>query len=188
MRYKLYVFIITLSICFASCSTLIDCPQFNPIYLNWVPYQEGDTISFENNKKVKTYIVCSYIATHTKNYPSNTKCCGCNDDIVLSLVNANDSINLKILYQNSKNSTYISTILCNKNSYRIEHPDNQLLIANIQIRSNQMIIPDNIINNIFIKKEIGITKFSNKNETWTLKEHQKNRIPRHVKIKKENYK
>lgn len=184
--YKRFIYILLL--CSTSCVTKVKCPPFNTTYLDWLPYHEGDTIFFENNKGYKKYIINSYKAYHSNNYPSNIKCCGCNDKIELLMAGINDSLNIRILYENSQTGKDVFKIpdilcLCNKQSYKAVRTDS-LLQLNIRNTHNDYgIVPENIISSIIILKDRGIVSFKKNNEEWKLKEHRNNHVPKSIQIK-----
>jgi len=190
MNMKLYrqlIFILVL-LCCASCVTKIKCPTFNTTYLEWIPYQEGDTILFEYGKESKEYVVHSYKAYHSNNYPSNIKCCGCNDKIELLIKGVYDSLNIRILYNNlmkGEDVLNLPMIICNKASYKAERTDNLFLFNNTP--NDNSIKPDNSISKIIIRKDIGIVAFNMNNIEWTLKERRKYQVSNNIQIINEDY-
>lgn len=164
---------------------MINCPAFNSAYLEWIPYQEGDTVIFENDKGfLEEYIVSSYIIYHTNNYPSNIKCCGCNDKIDLCLRNTDDSLKMRLLYEVRDKDVYHITAICNKALYETKQVDSLLYL---NINSYHKNISERVISHIDIKKGMGIVGFSNNLYEWTLIKHKKSLTSKTVKVQRENY-
>ncbi len=64
-------------------SSHVSCPEFDKTYLEWLPYQQGDTITFinlTNDSTFEFYITDVYI-THTTSYNTRMDCGECSNTI-----------------------------------------------------------------------------------------------------------
>lgn len=86
------------------CGFQIDCPDFNTKLLEWVPYQNHDTIRLRNvnDDSILVLAVNEIYVEHTTHYVINEKCGTCDDFIK---VNQNETIpsDLRIFIYLNKN-------------------------------------------------------------------------------------
>lgn len=74
------------------CGRQIDCPDFNNEILEWIPYQNNDTIRLINcsNDSIMKLVINEVIVEHTTHYMTNHDCGTCDDHI---MINGNETIN-----------------------------------------------------------------------------------------------
>lgn len=156
------------------------CPPFsqsNQEYLEWFPYNQGDSIVFISESLLNRYYVDSYNVYYTDEYNSRAKCGCCEQEIEIWIRNVADSNRIHIFLENMKNP--ISCIG--------EH----LSIGNYQTYTNEIVIQDTIIegkkqayinlkDSIFVIKNKGITTIKDKKRTWQLKEIIKKNTKRKI--------
>jgi len=186
--YKLLI-IIPVLVCAMSCVTKIKCPPFNTANLDWMPYSEGDTISFKSGKETKEYVIGLYKAYHSNDYPSNVTC-WCYDRIELLFIGESDSLYIRFSYNNAPEGKDVfnsPAVICNRiTSYRAEKKDNELALHYLNRHNDNRIVPDEIISYIAIKKDMGIVSFIRNKKEWKLREHKKCRMPSQIEIINKN--
>lgn len=75
-----------------SCGRQIDCPNFNNEVLDWIPYQNNDTIRLINssNDSIIILVINEVVIEHTTHYMTNLDCGTCDDQI---MINGNETNN-----------------------------------------------------------------------------------------------
>lgn len=79
----------------ASCGRTINCSDFNMDMLQWVPYENNDTIRLQDteNDSVINLPVGSIQVIHATHYVTNQKCGGCSDQIYVNMeASSNDLV------------------------------------------------------------------------------------------------
>ncbi len=88
-----------------SCGRQINCPDFKQEIMEWIPYQNNDTIKLINssNDSIIKLAIDEVIIEHTTHYMTNLDCGTCDDHI---MINGNETNNTDLqidigLYENN---------------------------------------------------------------------------------------
>jgi len=156
-----------------SCGIKVKCPKFDKDILNWVPYQNNDTIKLVNlkNDSVLLLIIDTLMINHTTYFLTSSDCGGCGDDI---LVNNYETKDLQIMIFISDNTitgqcytikgTYFEDDSIDYLDY-IEQPDylfNGICYDNVHIFENKK--TGEKFKKLIVAKEFGIVGLIDKDD------------------------
>ena len=76
----------------AGCGRKVNCPDFNQDVLQWIPYENNDTIRLQNlaNDSLLMLPVRHIFVSHTTHYMTNLKCGECYDHISVNAESSNN--------------------------------------------------------------------------------------------------
>lgn len=160
-----------------SCGRQIDCPEFNSQILDWIPYENNDTIRLFNTSTDSVIILAinELIIEHTTHYMTNLDCGTCDDQI---MVNHNETNNhdLQIKINLNENNLMDQSYLIVE-SYFTEYNSNYFEFKDYtfenKVYDEVRIFEKKELNQIFIKlilaKGFGIVGLvDNENSIWII--------------------
>lgn len=81
-----FAILLTAVVLLTGCGRKVNCPMFNFDLLQWIPYENNDTIKLQNlgNDSVMILPVRHIFVSHTTHYMTNLKCGECYDNISIN--------------------------------------------------------------------------------------------------------
>lgn len=177
MRTNIFLIIIGIILLHSCIGRQIDCPEFNNEILEWIPYEESDSITLFNSSdsSVLTLSINKVFIKHTTHYMTDEDCGTCDDFIEINDYHAQEAnihINIYLNENHIKSEAYTINGSYFNNSYsnkyvKTNYIFNGITYDDVKIFENKL--SDDVFTKLIIAKKHGIIGLEdNDGNTWIL--------------------